>query len=129
MCAFLDHGRLKGSASVIVLVEPEARIEDGQPDAEGETKHEDLVGPGVVEEFTEESPPLLGHGFSIPLGDYLGLSTWVGERVPKVGLTVCEKGMVGYDLGVYSRILLYKMRPYTINKLNNYMPSSNHINP
>ncbi len=36
------------------------------------------------------------------------------QKIPKVGLTVCEYGIVGYHFGVYSLILLYKIRPYTI---------------
>ena len=92
--------------AIICLIKPEAgKIETG-PGCEDKTEHEDLIEPTVVKGLTEHSPSSFDKWFGVKFRDDLYLSAWMKDKLPNVGLTVCEKGIVGKDLGVYYLMLL-----------------------
>ena len=87
---FLLYGCLKGSVAIIVLIEPKEGEVDWCPKREAKTEHKDLIGPTVVEKFSQSSPSSFDIRLRVPLRYNLGLSSWMRGKVPKTGLTVCE---------------------------------------
>ena len=88
MSFLFGHSSFVSTVFVIVLIEPKAREVDGSPHTEAKTEHKYLISPTVLEELSEKSPSSLGHRVSVPFGDDLRLTTYMGDKVPKNGLAV-----------------------------------------
>ena len=83
-------------------------MERGEADEDNESLPQECVS---LEDECEVPP----HGFHVGVGIEgrydLGLPSCIRKVLPKTGLTVCEYGIVGYHLGVYSLILLNRILP------------------
>ena len=75
MSAFLGDGGVEGAVLVVGLVDVEGGVVEGSPESEGESEDEELVGPGVFEDLSHQSPSSLDEGLRVPSRDHLWLPT------------------------------------------------------